>query len=140
MPAPRLALLAVFMTTIAVGEPDPRPITAEDFLADSQAFVGRRVVITNCIIKSANTLRAFCSDPHQYGAIYLDGETMDALSRDKAMEHCAAPVPRPSCAALVAGSVYPYPERPRIRGALIFWRSTEQAGKWAVSDRVERRR
>jgi hypothetical protein len=135
----RLALAVILTTTVALAEPDPRPVTAEDFLADSQAFVGRRVIITNCMISRASSLRAYCTDPHQFGAIYLDGETMDELSRDKAMEHCAAPGPKPSCAALVAGSVYPYPERPRIRGALIFWRSAEQAGKWAVSDPAGRR-
>jgi hypothetical protein len=140
MPSVRLALAAILTTTLALAEPDPRSITAEDFLADSQAFVGRRVIITNCTISRANLLRAFCSDPRQFGAIYLDGETMDTLSRAKAVEHCAAPNPKPSCAALVAGSVYPYPDRPRIRGALIFWRSAEQAGKWAVSDRAEGRR
>jgi hypothetical protein len=130
----RLALAVALVSTLVRAEPDPRPITMADFLASSETYVGRRVIITDCTISRANALRAYCSDTRQFGFIYLDGETMDALSREKAVEHCAAPSLKPACAAIVAGLVYPYPDRPRIRGALIFWRSVEQAGKWNVSD------
>lgn len=112
---------------------DPIPISAAEFLDKGQGYVGRRVLITDCLISRASAEKAYCTDTKRLGLIWLDGPTMDQSSLKGAIEFCASPTPRQICSAVVAGYVFPSPDRPRIRSALILWQAAERAQKWGVA-------
>lgn len=125
-----LAATAFAAASFAQAQDNPRSVTAEEFLANGQRLVGRRVIIAGCSISRANAAYAFCSVPGRSGTIYLDGLTMNRASLAEAMKACASGALEPQCAAVVAGLVQKGGERPQIRGAFILWQAPARSAKW----------
>ena len=106
----RLGLLAIVsaiaaLSEVASAQNVDKTLDVIDFLVDGPDLIGKKVTVTGCSFRNADSRSVNCRAPNYTGNIYIDSKSMERESLRRALKTCAGYEQHAHCPGSVTGIV-----------------------------------